>query len=374
LNQWTSVVRWEFKQPTPFIRTREFLWQEGHTVHATQEEAEVFVFKILDLYAAVYEELLAVPVIRGVKSEGEKFAGGHMTTTVEAFVPVNGRAIQAATSHHLGQNFAKMFNINFEDADSEKKHPHQASWGLTTRSIGIMIMNHADDKGLVVPPRVAPTHVVFVPIPFKDTPFDAQLAQCRVMAEKTRDAEYMNDFVRVELDDRSDKTPGWKYSYWELQGVCIRAEVGPRDAENGTVRLCRRDNGEKIDVPQAEAAERIVELLATIQREMLERARKVRDESITIVTEWKDFVPALNTKKMCLVPWCETQESEDAIKEATRQTMEESVVTEEGAVPALTGAAKSLCIPLDQPPMPPGTKCFFSGAPARRWTLFGRSY
>jgi len=168
LNQWTSVVRWEFKYPTPFIRTREFLWQEGHTAHATMKEAEIFTLQIIDLYVKVYAELLAVPVIKGVKSEKEKFAGGYMTTTVEAYIPTNGRAIQAATSHHLGQNFAKMFHINYEDKEGKKQMVAQTSWAVTTRSIGTMIMIHGDNKGLVLPPRIAQIQAVVIPITYKN--------------------------------------------------------------------------------------------------------------------------------------------------------------------------------------------------------------
>ena len=167
LNQWTNVVRWEFKHPTPFIRTREFLWQEGHTAHATFEEAEEETFTNLEFYRRVYEELLSVPVCKGVKTESEKFAGGHKTTTIETWIPENGRAIQASTSHNLGQNFAKMFSIEFEDEKKEKKHVWQTSWGLTTRSLGVLIMHHGDDKGLVLPPRVANVQVVMIPVPFK---------------------------------------------------------------------------------------------------------------------------------------------------------------------------------------------------------------
>lgn len=380
LNQWNSVIRWEFKQPTPFIRTREFLWQEGHTAHLTKDEASEMVFVILGRYEAVYEELLAVPVIKGIKSEGEKFAGGYMTTTVESFIPANGRAIQAATSHHLGQNFAKMFNIEVQD-DEKKKHTiWQTSWGLTTRSIGIMIMVHGDNRGLVLPPRIAPTQVVIVPIPKskddvkKDDDKRLMMARCDEIAKLLKQKN-----IRVHVDDRDGYKPGWKYNYWEVRGVPIRIEVGPKDMEQGTCLMARRDvdptdSEAKTSVQWTETQAVVPELLNRIQSDMLQRAKEVRDNSIEKVTEWKDVEPALSRRKMILAPWCETIVSEEEIKKQTKNTETASEVQEEGAAPALTGSMKSLCIPLQQPPMPEGTKCFFTGQPAKRWCLFGRSY
>eukprot|EP00163_Fabomonas_tropica_P017994 TRINITY_DN3200_c0_g1_i13.p1 TRINITY_DN3200_c0_g1~~TRINITY_DN3200_c0_g1_i13.p1 ORF type:complete len:483 (+),score=171.98 TRINITY_DN3200_c0_g1_i13:41-1489(+) len=242
LNQWCNVVRWEFKHPTPFLRTREFLWQEGHTAWADKDSASEEVYTILELYSKVYEELLAVPVVKGVKSEKEKFAGGLFTTTVEGFIPATGRGIQGGTSHALGQNFAKMFDIKFENPDNGSEHLHvwQNSWGLTTRTIGVMIMIHGDDKGLVLPPRVAPLHVVVVPIVFKGKE-----------AMVTEGAQKVNDLlaaggIRVKADLRDNYNPGWKYNHWEQKGVPLRAECGPRDIENQQVVLVRRDTGEKI--------------------------------------------------------------------------------------------------------------------------------
>eukprot|EP00397_Hematodinium_sp_SG-2012_P019122 GEMP01019636.1.p1 GENE.GEMP01019636.1~~GEMP01019636.1.p1 ORF type:complete len:517 (+),score=107.09 GEMP01019636.1:300-1850(+) len=369
LNQWNSVIRWEFKQPTPFIRTREFLWQEGHTAHLTTEEASDMVFQILDRYSKIYEELLAVPVIKGIKSEGEKFAGGFMTTTVEAFIPSNGRAIQAATSHHLGQNFANMFHIHVQDDEGKKHTVWQTSWGCTTRSLGIMIMVHGDSKGLVLPPRVAPTQVVLVPIPKTKDDKHIMVERCVEIAEALKAKN-----IRIHVDDRDNQKPGWKYNYWEVRGVPIRIEVGPADIKNGTCRMVRRDNGEKIDIPWTTAETDAPQLLDRIQKDMLARAADERDSCIEKVTEWKDVVPALAQRKMILAPWCETVESEEDIKALTKNTEAASEVREEGAAPALTGSMKSLCIPLLQPPMPEGTKCFFTGKPAKRWCLFGRSY
>jgi prolyl-tRNA synthetase len=239
LNQWTNVVRWEFKHPTPFIRSREFLWQEGHTVHSTKAESDRMVFDMLDIYANAYKDLLAIPVIKGIKSNYEKFAGADYTTTCETFVAENGRSIQACTSHSLGQNFAKIFDISFEDADMNKTFAWQTSWGFTTRSLGIVAMIHSDDQGLILPPKIAPTQVVIVPILFKDKNSEELIKRCREIKDSLTEAK-----VRVRLDDRENYTVGFKFNDWELKGVPIRLEVGPRDLQANEVKLVRRvDNG-----------------------------------------------------------------------------------------------------------------------------------
>lgn len=375
LNQWTGVVRWEFKQPTPFIRTREFLWQEGHTAHATFEESETMVFSILKLYERVYKELLAVPVIQGVKSEGEKFAGGFKTTTVEAFIPSNGRGIQGATSHNLGQNFAKMFNIEFEGDKGGKAHPWQTSWGLTTRSIGVMVMTHGDDKGLVLPPRVAPVQVVIIPIPYGSS---GESMDKLVQQANSIEASLKAVKIRTRVDDRNNYTPGWKYNHWEMKGVPLRAELGPKDVEKESVMLVRRDNGEKEVVKWTDLAARVEALLKIIHQDMYDRAKAKLDECIVEVTDFKDVLPVLNKRKLVLAPWCEEEETEDEMKKLTKaasleQEAEVMAEGEDGGAPALTGAMKSLCIPLEQRPLN-GAKCFFTGKPAKSWTLFGRSY
>jgi len=372
LNQWTNVVRWEFKQPTPFLRTREFLWQEGHTAHSTGEEAMKMVSDALDLYATAYEDLLAVPVIKGVKSEGEKFAGGHETTTVEAYISASGRGIQAATSHYLGTNFAKMFGISFEDQAGQTRMVEQTSWGLTTRSIGIMVMVHGDDRGLVLPPRVAPTQVVLVPIPSPKVDLETIEAKCDELCRSLRQAD-----IRAEVDKRRNYTPGWKYNWWEMKGVPIRVEIGPKDMTRGTCRLVRRHSGMKLDCQQGELVSIITAELHSIHIAMLDKARVERDSGIAKVNEWSEVMPLLNKGKLILAPWCETVESEEAIKKATRElSLKESqqATANEDSIPALSGAMKSLCIPMEQPPLPAGTKCFFTGLPAKRWCLFGRSY
>jgi prolyl-tRNA synthetase len=222
INQWCNVVRWEFKNPMPFIRTREFLWQEGHTAHASLLDASAEVYQVLDMYESVYAHLLAVPVIKGNKTESEKFAGALYTTTVEAFIPGSGRGIQAATSHNLGQNFAKMFGIDFADDKGDKRTVWQNSWGMTTRSIGIMIMLHADNKGLVLPPRVAPIQVVLVPVVMKECSMQQLGEYMRGLV-----AELEAAGIRTKLDDAQHHNPGWKYNHWEMKGVPIRVEVRP---------------------------------------------------------------------------------------------------------------------------------------------------
>eukprot|EP00238_Polyblepharides_amylifera_P006247 CAMPEP_0196579626 /NCGR_PEP_ID=MMETSP1081-20130531/23712_1 /TAXON_ID=36882 /ORGANISM="Pyramimonas amylifera, Strain CCMP720" /LENGTH=495 /DNA_ID=CAMNT_0041899263 /DNA_START=70 /DNA_END=1554 /DNA_ORIENTATION=+ len=352
LNQWCNVVRWEFKHPTPFIRSREFLWQEGHTAFATKAEADVEVREILKLYAAVYEDLLCVPVVQGVKSEKEKFAGGLYTTTVEAFIPGTGRGIQGGTSHCLGQNFAKMFSIEFESEGGSKKMIWQNSWGLTTRTIGVMIMVHGDNKGLVLPPRIAPFQVVVVPIPNSKLS-ETEREQLKNGAHKLQEA-LVGAGVRTKLDDRDNYTPGWKYNHWELKGIPLRCEFGPRDLQNGTCVLVRRDTGAKEVLNIDQLPVKTSQLLTQIQKDMLARAVSQRNAAIATVLEWKDFVPALEQKKLVLAPWCEDPESEEEVK---RKSSAES----EG------GAAKSLCIPFEQPPLPKGTKCFVTGKPATCW-------
>ncbi|XP_055388345.1 LOW QUALITY PROTEIN: uncharacterized protein LOC129616798 [Condylostylus longicornis] len=371
LNQWCQVVRWEFKQPTPFIRTREFLWQEGHTAHATDEDAEKTVMQILDIYAAVYEELLAIPVVKGIKSEKEKFAGGKMTTTVETLIAENGRGVQAATSHHLGQNFSKMFGIEFEDKDRQRQLAHQTSWGLSTRSLGVAVMIHGDDKGMVMPPRCAPVQVVIVPIVYKEACSIEMIERCNKIAESLTEIG-----VRVKVDDRDNYTPGWKYNDWETKGVCIRMEIGPRDMKSETARLVKRHNGDKSDHRWSELVAVVPTMLEDIHNAMFKKAKDSLDGSITKVSDFSEVMPILNEKKLILAPWCEDPATEEEIKkETTRLSLvQQEETTEEGCAPALTGAMKSLCIPLDQPPMPEGTKCFFTGKPAKRWCLFGRSY
>lgn len=361
INQWANIVRWEFRQPTPFLRSREFLWQEGHTAHATKEEATEMVEAALDLYASAYSELLAVPVVKGMKSEEEKFAGSVHSQTLEAFIPETGRGIQAATSHYLGQKFAEMFHIQFEDDLGEKHYVHQTSWGMTTRCLGIMIMVHGDDKGLVLPPKVAPLQVVLIPI-VSGKEDSGMASQCHDLARTLK-----ANNIRVEVDDRRNYTAGWKFHWWELKGVPLRLEVGPQDLAKGTCRAVRRLDGVKKDIEQSEVATAVTAELEKIQQDMLEKATKERDAGIAQVLNWSEVMPFLHQKKLIMAPWCESAESEILIKAQTKEAMEDSST-------ALTGSMKSLCLPFDQPSMPSGTQCFFTGEPAKRWCLFGRSY
>jgi prolyl-tRNA synthetase len=377
LVQACNVVRWEFKSPTPFLRTREFLWQEGHTAWANKEDADAEVLEALDMYARVYEEMLAVPVVKGRKSHKEKFAGGDFTTTVEAFIPAAGKAIQGATSHSLGQNFAKMFDITYTggegEADAgganEPKYVWQNSWGITTRVLGVMIMVHGDNMGLVLPPKVAPTQLVCVYI------YSSHDGQPTVDSVKASAGDAVKALkragVRAHLDDR-DRTAGFKFSYWEQKGVPLRMEVGPRDVETRTCVLVRRDTGEKLKgVPLADVCAVVPELLVKIQADMLARARQERDSRISIAWSWAEFRQGLALGNLVLAPWCCTTETEEWVKEETSPAKNPDEV--EGG--KLSGSAKTLCVPFNQPPMPKGTPCFTGqGGLALSWTLWGRSY
>ncbi|KAL7116032.1 hypothetical protein ACP275_04G217300 [Erythranthe tilingii] len=354
LNQWCNVVRWEFSNPTPFIRSREFLWQEGHTAFATKKEADTEVLEVLELYRRIYEEFLAVPVIKGKKSEHEKFAGGLYTTSVEAFVPNTGRGIEGATSHSLGQNFAKMFEINFENEKGEKSMVWQNSWACTTRTIGVMIMVHGDDKGLVLPPKVAPLQVVVIPECYEDANIWGIFDACADVIKSLEEAG-----IRAEADYRDNYSPGWKYSHWEMKGVPLRIEIGPKDLANNQVRAVRRDNSAKSDIPMADLVKGVKDMLNNIQQSLFDAATQKRDACIHVVHTWEEFTEALGEKKMILAPWCDEEEVEKDVKTRTNGEM---------------GAAKSLCTPFDQPALPEGTLCFASGKPAKKWTYWGRSY
>jgi prolyl-tRNA synthetase len=326
----------------------------------------------LDLYRQVYEDLLAVPVIPGYKTEKEKFAGGYRTTTVEAYIAGSGRAIQGATSHNLGQNFGKMFDITFQDVKGVTQVAWQTSWGLTTRTIGVMVMVHGDDIGLVLPPRIAPLQVVIVPIISKNLTQEAANPYCK---------EILNSLtklgVRVKYDDRDSYNPGWKYNHWEQKGVPIRVEVGPRDIEQQSVRMVIRHSGEKIDVPFASIGESIRKKLVEIQSAMFTKAKAARDAHVVQVTEWKDFVPNLEQNNLVLTPWCggEHQDWEDWVKKTSRtESLKSRGLDEEDEKTSTSVAAKTLCIPFTQPELPSGTKCIASGLDATCWVLWGRSY
>ncbi len=371
LNQWSNIVRWEFRDPTPFLRSREFLWQEGHTAHVEFEEAEDMVYAVLELYKRVYEELLAVPVIKGIKTESEKFAGGFCTTTVEAYISGSGRAIQGATSHNLGQNFGKMFNISYESKQGQHEIPWQTSWGLTTRAIGVCVMCHGDDMGLVLPPRIAPRQVVVIPILSKKcglpdlSPF---------MSEVVADLRGVG--IRVEVDLRDNYTAGWKYNHWEQKGVPVRIEIGPHDVKARSVIAVRRDDGSKHTLLFGQGGgglgKEIQFMLENIQSSLFSRAQQDRNLHYSKVMCWDDFVPALEKHDIVLAPFCDETEWEEKVKERSRE--EALYGGQEDNCVATSVAAKALCIPLEQPDLPPGTKCFISGKPAMKWVLWGRSY
>jgi prolyl-tRNA synthetase len=365
LNQWSNVVRWEFKNPTPFIRTREFLWQEGHTAHATKEDASDFVFKILSLYQKTYEDLLAIPVIPGIKSENEKFAGADFTTTVECFVLENGRGVQAATSHGLGQNFSKMFDIKYLDQNQKEQYVWQTSWGLTTRSIGILIMVHGDDKGLVLPPRVAPIQVILIPIiTSKDNP-EIILSKVKEYSKLLSDAD-----VRNKIDDRDCYNPGWKYSHWEQKGVPLRLEFGAKDLTKGTLVLVCRDNGERITITPNEIQSKSKELLETIQKRMLENYKNQYNCRIQEAKNFDEFLKTLSEQKVAQTPWCKQSKCEEEVKKkvkALSENMGEDDVTN-------VSTAKTLCMPLNQKALEKDAKCFFCNEVALTYVNWGKSY
>ncbi|XP_050551490.1 bifunctional glutamate/proline--tRNA ligase isoform X15 [Spodoptera frugiperda] len=373
LNQWNNVVRWEFKQPQPFLRTREFLWQEGHTAFRLQEEAAEEVLQILDLYARVYEELMAIPVIKGRKTEKEKFAGGDYTTTVEAYIPASGRAIQGATSHHLGQNFSKMFEVVYDDPDTqEKKYVYQNSWGITTRTIGVMVLVHGDDKGLVLPPRVADVQAIVVPcgITASSTTEERNklMDSCKDLVK-----DLLAAGIRAEGDYRDNYSPGWKFNHWELKGVPVRVELGPKDMARGEIVAVQRLTGDKKTFKRADAGKLLLELLDQTHNQMFDRATKERDARLSLVTKWDDFTNALERKFILLAPFCGEIPCEDKIKNDSARTDDDP--TTEVKAPAM--GAKSLCIPFKQPrELTAEDKCINPSCTNKPKfiTLFGRSY
>jgi prolyl-tRNA synthetase len=313
INQWANVVRWE-KVTRPFLRTTEFLWQEGHTAHETEAEAEEETLKILDLYKDTVETEMAVPVIEGRKSESEKFAGALRTYSIEALMG-DGRALQAGTSHNLGQNFAKAFDITFQARDKSVQHVWGTSWGMTTRLVGAVIMVHGDDSGLVLPPRIAPYQVVIVPIGRENWREDvlprAREIQC----------ELVDAGIRVTLDER-DERPGWKFAEWELRGVPLRLEIGPKDIEKSQVLIVRRDTREKAGVPMAGLSGRVRELLDAVQKNLFERAVAFRDDHTQRVATYDEFKAAMEGRPgFVIAPWCGAADCEARIKTDTQATI-----------------------------------------------------
>lgn len=340
-NQWCSVVRWE-KTTRPFLRSREFLWQEGHTAHATAEEAEQRTILMLDTYAAFCEEFLAMPVIKGRKTDKEKFAGAEATYTIESMMH-DGKALQAGTSHNFGDGFAKAFGIQFTDRDNKLHYVHQTSWGVTTRLVGAIIMVHGDDDGLVLPPRVAPIQVMVIPV--------RQDAE-GVLTKAREVKQVLSKHFRVKIDD-SEKSPGWKFSEQEMRGIPVRIELGPKDIENGSCVVVRRDTHEKITVALDELPNKLAEILGNMQSDMLERARLRRDESIYDVTDYEDFKRTIDTKPgFVRAMWCEDEACENKIKEDT--------------------GATSRCMPFDQEKI--SGKCVCCGKEAKKLVIWGKAY
>jgi len=314
LNQWANVVRWE-KVTRPFLRTTEFLWQEGHTAHETEAEAEEEALRMLGVYKDFAERELAMPVIEGRKSESEKFAGAVHTYSLEALMG-DARALQIGTSHHLGQNFAKVFDITFQARDKSVQHVWQTSWGMSMRLVGGVIMMHGDDSGLILPPNIAPYQVVIVPIPRGNWQ-----ATVLPQAEAIRD-ELTAAGVRVRLDARDAYTPGWKFAEWELRGVPLRLEIGPRDIEKSQVMLVRRDNRAKAPVTRAQLTARVSQLLGEIQQALFDRARQFLDDRTTRIDSYDEFKQTMEGRPgFVIAPWCGQAACEAAIKADTQATI-----------------------------------------------------
>jgi prolyl-tRNA synthetase len=314
INQWANVVRWE-KVTRPFLRTTEFLWQEGHTAHETAEEAQEETLKILDLYTEFAENVLAMPVVKGQKSESEKFAGAHRTYSIEALMG-DGRALQSGTSHNLGQNFAKAFEIQFQGRDKSLQYAWTTSWGVSTRLIGGLIMTHGDDSGLILPPAVAPWQVVIVPIPrgnWKET----VLPKCQEIRDQLKSAG-----LRVRLDDDETQTPGWKFSEYEMRGVPLRLEIGPKDIEKNAVFAARRDTRQKQSLPMEGLAAQITTLLAEIQSSLLAKARAFREANTRHAATYDEFKQIMEGRPGFVIsPWCESATCEAEIKADTQATI-----------------------------------------------------
>ena len=310
INFWNTALRAEIKATKPFLRTSEFLWQEGHTVHVTQEEAEKEVMKILEIYKNTVEEELAIPVTTGKKSEKEKFVGAVYTTTMESIMP-DGKALQMGTSHFLGQNFSKPFEVKFADKGNVEHFAWQTSWGVSWRLIGAMIMAHGDDQGLVLPPKVAPTQVVIVPIYRNDEGRDKVLPKVKEIQESLESQD-----IRVHVDDREGLSPGYKFNDWEMKGVPIRIEIGPKDIEKQSIVVAKRHNREKINL-KFNDVEKIVSTLDEIQKSMLEKAREQAKENTKNISDYTEFKSKIEEGGFFNAPWCGKLECEEKIKEDT---------------------------------------------------------
>jgi prolyl-tRNA synthetase len=346
VNQWANVVRWEMRTRL-FLRTAEFLWQEGHTAHATRQEAVEETERMLEVYASFAEEYMALPVIKGLKTESERFAGAENTYCIEAMMQ-DGKALQAGTSHFLGQNFAKAFDVKFLNRENQQEYVWATSWGVSTRLVGALVMAHADDKGLVLPPRIAPLQVVIVPI-YKG---DEQKAQINRKVEEIM-SQLKSAGIRVKYDDNDNARPGWKFAEYEMKGVPVRLALGARDLEKNIIEVARRDSADKQQVPVDGIVEHVRSLLEEIQLSLFEKARRFRDEHITEVDNWSEFEKLLDEKGGFLsCHWDGTAETEAEIKEKTKATIR--------------------CIPLNN--KEEEGKCILTGKPSRQRVLFARAY
>ncbi|HLF47076.1 MAG TPA: proline--tRNA ligase, partial [Chitinophagaceae bacterium] len=346
INQWANVVRWEMRTRL-FLRTAEFLWQEGHTAHATAEEAIEETEKMLDVYATFAEEFMALPVIRGIKSESERFAGAINTYCIESLMQ-DGKALQAGTSHFLGQNFARAFDVKFLNKENKQEYVWATSWGVSTRLIGALVMAHGDDNGLVLPPKIAPVQVVIIPIYKGDESKTAIDARANEMVTALKAAG-----IRVKYDDNDQARPGWKFAEHELKGVPVRLAMGLRDMENNVVELARRDTKEKTSVSLDGLSSYISNLLEEIQQNLFDKAKQYRDEHITKVDHWDEFIKVLEGKGgFVSAHWDGTTETENLIKEKSKATIR--------------------CIPINNPQEE--GNCVLTGKPSKQRVLFGLAY
>lgn len=357
INQWANVVRWEMRTRL-FLRTAEFLWQEGHTAHATYEEAEKEALTILDIYRRFAEDYMAIPVLTGVKTAHEKFAGADHSYCIEALTQ-DLRCIQAGTSHHLGQNFAKAFDVTFASPEGTLEHVYSTSWGVSTRLIGALIMAHSDDKGLVLPPRLAPVQVVIVPLGKDEQTRERTYAAADRLATALGDAHYSGEAIRVKVDRREKESPGFKYNDWELKGACVRVELGPRDLDSETCVLARRDTAEKASVSLENVVTEVIGLLTDIQTKLWERALAFRERNTHWIDTWEAFEGAFageTAPGFVVSHWDGTDETEARIAELTKATIR--------------------CIPLQplrQDDGEPGA-CVLTGKPSQRRVVFAKAY
>ncbi len=347
LNQWCNIVRWETKATKPFLRTREFLWQEGHTAHTTKKEADKEVMEILQIYRDLMEKHLAIPILAGIKTESEKFAGALYTATLEALMP-DGKALQMGTSHNLGQNFSEAFNIKFIDKNEEEQHVWQTSWGMSTRLIGAITMVHGDDRGLVLPPKISPIQTVIVPIPYKNSKRGQITKKSKEVANKLK-----AENISCVLDDRPEYTPGWKFNEWELKGVPIRIEIGPKDLKHKQVTIARRDTLERIAVEEAEILPFVKRLLDEIQLNLFNNAKRYLECNTVTVESYEQFKDTLKKRggfiRAC---WCRKPRCEDEIKNETGATIR--------------------LVPLEKEEI--FAKCLFCGGKGKEVVYFARAY